>query len=67
MIHAGEKMVYVKNGLLMWKASSGSGNCHSQMNFKNYEKWLLERLILQSNSVDVVVIDNTPYHSVLSE
>jgi hypothetical protein len=65
MINAGRENGYVKNALLMWKSSSSHGDCHSQMIFKNYEKWLFERLIpnLQPRSV---VPDNAPYHSVRS-
>jgi hypothetical protein len=47
----------------MWKGSRSTGDYHNQMNFENYEKWLMERLIpnLQSNSVTT---DNVPYHNV---
>jgi hypothetical protein len=57
---------FMKNALLMWKANSGTGKHHSQVDFENYEKLLLERLIPNSQP-NSVVNDNTPYHNVLLE
>jgi hypothetical protein len=54
---------FVKNALLMWKASSSIVKYQSQMKFKSYEKWLLERLIPTYNSV--VVTENAPCQNFL--
>jgi hypothetical protein len=32
-------VAFVKKVLLMWRASSSSGNYQSHTNFKDYEKW----------------------------
>jgi hypothetical protein len=62
MMHAGGHG-FMKNSLLIWQASSSTGDYHNQMNFEKLQKkkWLLETLIpnLQPN---YLVIDNAPYH-----
>lgn len=64
VVHAGGEMGFIPNALLMFKSGLKKGDYHDDMNFKNYENWLKEKLIpnLQPNSV--VVIDNAPYHNV---
>jgi hypothetical protein len=47
----------------MWKDSSSTVKYQSQMKFKSYEKWLLERLIPTYNSV--VVTENAPCQNFL--
>jgi hypothetical protein len=51
----------------MWKASGSTEDYHSQMNYENYEKLLLERLILNLQPTSLVLIDDAPYHNVLFE
>ncbi|XP_042901192.2 uncharacterized protein [Parasteatoda tepidariorum] len=62
VVHAGTSSGFIPGALLAYKASSQSGDYHGQMNFENFRKWLIEKLLpnLQPNSV--VVMDNAPYH-----
>jgi hypothetical protein len=43
MIQAEGENCFVKNVMLVWKASSSTGYYQSQMYFENYEQWLLGR------------------------
>jgi hypothetical protein len=38
MMHAGGQHGFMKNSLLLWQASSSTGDYHNQMNFENYKK-----------------------------
>ena len=69
----GERMIIVHarrtNGLipgakLAFKAGSNTGDCHHEMNFGNFTKWLNEKLIPNLNPNSVLVLDNVSYHSV---
>ncbi|XP_055946985.1 uncharacterized protein LOC129980628 [Argiope bruennichi] len=63
VVHAGSSTGFLKGALLVYKASTKSGDYHGQMNYENFKKWVLKKLLpnLQSNSV--VCMDNTPYHT----
>lgn len=62
VVHAGGEMGFVPNALLMFKSGLKTGDYHDDMNKKNYEKWLREKLIPNLNPNSVIVIDNAPYH-----
>jgi hypothetical protein len=53
---------FLQNSELIYKAGNSTGDCHSQMNHVNFEKWVRDKLIpsLPTNSI---VMDNAPYHS----
>jgi len=61
VIHAGGEDGFVENALLMWKASSSSGDYRCQVNFENYEKCVRKKLIpnLPTNSVVVLINSNS--------
>jgi hypothetical protein len=40
MIQAEGENGFMENALLMWKPTSSTEDCHSQVNLENYEKWL---------------------------
>lgn len=64
IIHAGGEKGFVPNALAMWKAGQSSGDYHEQMNRRNYEKWIKEKLLPNLESRSVLVIDNAPYHNI---
>lgn len=64
MIHAGGEMGFIPNALLLFKSGTKSGDYHDEMNGKNYEKWLIEKLIPNLPEKSVIVTDNAPYHNV---
>lgn len=65
VVHAGSSTGFLANAQLVYKASTKSGDYHGQMNYENFEKWVLEKLLpnLQPNSV--VCMDNAPYHTIV--
>ena len=64
MIHAGGERGFVPNALVMWKANQSTGDYHKDINQKNYEKWVREKLVSNLRPNSVVVLDNAPYHNV---
>lgn len=60
---AGSEQGFVPNALLTYKASSVSGNYHSNIKAENYEKWLKDRLVPYLPPNSVVVLDNASYHN----
>ncbi|KAJ4451961.1 hypothetical protein ANN_03445 [Periplaneta americana] len=64
MIHAGGEQGFIPNALVMWKAHQTTGDYHKQMNWKNYEKWVRERLVPNLKPNSVVVLGNSPYHNI---
>ncbi|CAH2088633.1 unnamed protein product [Euphydryas editha] len=45
VVHAGTKDGFIPNAALVYKASSTTGDYHSNMGFENYSKWLEEKLL----------------------
>lgn len=54
---------FVKNALLTFVSGKKTGNYHDDMNYRNYEKWLMEMLIPNDPQNSVVIMDNAPYHN----
>ena len=63
IIHAGGEQGFVPNAYVRFKSGLKTGDYHDEMNFKNYEKWLKEKLIPNLPPKSVLVIDNAPYHN----
>lgn len=63
IVHAGGEEGFVNDALLTFKSGQKSGDYHDAMNYKNYEKWLTEKLIPNLPMNSVVVIDNASYHN----
>lgn len=64
IVHAGGEMGFIANCLTMWKSTQNTGDYHGDMNFANYKKWLIEKLIPNLPPRSVLVIDNASYHNV---
>ena len=67
VVHGGGCTGFVPGALLVWKATSSTGDYHNEMNGQNFQKCVCEKL-LENNSVkSVIVMDNASYHSCKSE
>ncbi|GBP05370.1 hypothetical protein EVAR_96658_1 [Eumeta japonica] len=64
ILHAGGREGFVKDSLLIFKSSSTAGDYHSSMNFSNFKKWTMEKLIPNLEPRSVIVLDNAAYHNV---
>lgn len=56
-------MGFIPNALLMWKASSRTGDYHDNVNTEMFVKWLTEKLLPNLEPRSVIVVDNAPYHN----
>jgi transposase len=45
IVHAGSNQGFIPNAYIRFKSHQTTGDYHSDMNYKNFEKWLTERLI----------------------
>jgi len=64
IVHAGGEDGFVPHAFLQWKASQSTGDYHKNMNQKNYEKWVQEKLLPNLKPRSVLIIDNASYHNV---
>jgi hypothetical protein len=64
IIHAEGENGFVPNALLMCKSHQATGDYNHQMNQQNYEKCVREKAVPKFSPNSVVVLDNTPYHTV---
>lgn len=64
IVHAGCETGFIPNAKLIFKSNTTTGDYHHEMNYENYKKWLLEKLIPNLPPKSVLVIDNAPYHNV---
>ena len=44
VIHSGDCTGFVPGALLVWKATSSTGDYHNKMNGQNFQKWFCEKL-----------------------
>nr|XP_042912462.1 uncharacterized protein LOC122272631 [Parasteatoda tepidariorum] len=63
VVHAGSESGFIPNAGLIFRAGSASGDYHGQMNFENFEKWIIERLLPNIPPNSVIVMDNAAYHT----
>ncbi|KAF8782117.1 hypothetical protein HNY73_012444 [Argiope bruennichi] len=43
IVHAGSSTGFIPGAQLIYKASTKTGDYHGQMNYENFEKWVLEK------------------------
>lgn len=67
VVHAGSRKGFIPEAKLVYKASSSTGDYHSEMDGKQFTKWLEERLIPNLPDKCAVVMDNASYHSMQTE
>ena len=58
---------WVSNARLVFKASKKTGDYHDNMNWNNFSEWFQEKLLKNIPNESLIIMDNAPYHNVLSE
>lgn len=67
IINAITKNGWVKDAKLVFKSTRKTGDYHGQMDGKLFQKWFSEKLIPNIPANSNIIMDNAPYHNVLSE
>jgi transposase len=58
---------WVNNAKVVFKSTRKTGDYHGEMNFDLFKKWFVEQLIENIPKGSIIIMDNAPYHNVLSE
>ncbi|KAK3883820.1 hypothetical protein Pcinc_005894 [Petrolisthes cinctipes] len=67
VVAAGIAGGFIENSFLCFPAKNTSGDYHGEMNGELFLRWLRSNLLLSLAEPLVLVIDNAPYHSQLTE
>ena len=63
VVHSGGCTGFVPGALLVWKATSNTGDYHNEINGQNFQKWFCEKLLENISVKSVIFMDNASYHS----
>lgn len=66
IIHAGSAKDFVPNALLIFSGKNKLQDYHSEMNSQNFTKWVKEKLVPNLTESSIIVMDNAPYHSIVT-
>lgn len=66
ILHAGNEDGFISESGLIFSTKSKSADYHDNMNSENFEKWFME-LLPKLEEPSIIVLDNAPYHSRVSE
>lgn len=66
IVHAGSEKGFVPNCLLIFTGRNKLEDYHSEMNAHNFTKWVKEKLIPNLHEPSIIVMDNAPYHSIVT-
>ncbi len=58
---------WVPGAKLVFKSTKKTGDYHGQMNWDLFRKWFTEMLLPNIPKGSIIVMDNAPYHNILSE
>ncbi len=64
MVNAMTRQGWVDGARLVFQAKRKTGDYHGQMNFENFRRWFVERLLPRISEASLIVMDNAPYHNV---
>lgn len=67
IVNAITKSGWVPDAKLVFKSTTKTGDYHGQMNWELFEKWFTEMIIPNIPANSLIVMDNAPYHNILSE
>ncbi len=66
IINAITKDGWVPNAKLIYKSTKKTGDYHGQVNYELFSKWFQEKLLPNIPNNSLIIMDNAPYHNVLS-
>jgi transposase len=67
IINAITKSGWVPGAKLVFKSTRKTGDYHGQMNWELFKKWFTEMLLPNISMNSLIIMDNAPYHNILSE
>jgi transposase len=67
IINAITKSGWVPGSKLVFKSTRKTGDYHGQMNWELFKKWFTEMLLPNIPEQSLIIMDNAPYHNILSE
>jgi transposase len=66
IMHAMTKTGWIPTAKLVFKSTRKTGDYHGQMNHELFSKWFSEQLLPNIPKDSLIIMDNAPYHNVLS-
>ena len=66
IMHAMTKNGWIPTAKLVLKSTRKTGDYHGQMNHELFSKWFSEQLLPNMPKHSLIIMDNAPYHNVLS-
>lgn len=67
IIKAITKSGWVPGSKLVFKSTRKTGDYHGQMNWELFKKWFTEMLLPNIPEQSLIIMDNAPYHNILSK
>ena len=67
IINAITKSGWVPGAKRVFKSTRKTGDYHGQMNWDLFKKWFMEMLLPNIPEHSLIIMDNAPYHKILSE
>ena len=67
VVHAGSSKGFVQGASLLFCSKSMTLDYHGEMNNTIFTKWITTQLLPNLEEPSLVIMDNAPYHSVLTE
>jgi len=67
IINAITKSGWVPGSKLVFKSTRKTGDYHGLMNWELFKKWFTEMLLPNIPEHSMIIMDNAPYHNILSE
>ncbi len=58
---------WIPGSKLVFKSTRKTGDYHGQMNWDLFKKWFAEMLLPNIPELSLIIMDNAPYHNILSE
>ena len=58
---------WIPGSKLVFKSTRKTGDYHGQMNWDLFKKWFMEMLLPNIPEHSLIIMDNAPYHNILSE
>jgi transposase len=67
IVHAITAKGWVDGAQLVFRASTGTGDYHGQMNYDNFSKWFTSKLLPNIPDSSTIIMDNAKYHNILAD